>query len=78
MKVKISADEIIVTIPRQRPKLSASGKSLVIATTRGKQHSGEKIDGKSVFVVANAFVEVDQDADLPPEKPVVRRTKKKS
>jgi hypothetical protein len=78
MKVKISADEISVTIPRQRPKLSASGKSMVIATSRGKQQTGAKVDGKSVFVVANAFVEVDQDADLAAEKPAVKRGKKKS
>jgi hypothetical protein len=78
MKVKINADEIIVTIPRQRPKLSASGKSLVIATTRGKQQAAAKFDGKTVFVVANVFVEVDQEADLAAEKPVMKRAKKKS
>jgi hypothetical protein len=78
MEARIKNDVITIRMALQRPKLSASRKSLVIATSRGKQQTSAKVDGKSVFVVANAFLEVEGEADLPPEKPVVRRAKKKS
>jgi hypothetical protein len=59
-EAKIKKDVITIKMTLQRPKLSASGKSMVIATSRGKQQTGATVDGKSVFVVANAFLEVEQ------------------
>jgi hypothetical protein len=59
METKIKNGVIIISIPLQEPKLSASQKSLVVATSRGKQRTAIKMDGRSVFVIANAFLEVD-------------------
>jgi hypothetical protein len=38
------------------PTLSATGKTLVVASTRGNQKSGLQIDGKDVHVGVNAYV----------------------
>jgi hypothetical protein len=59
METKIKNGLIIISIPLQEPKLSISGRSLVVATSRGKQRTAVKVGGKTVFVVANAFLEVD-------------------
>jgi hypothetical protein len=39
----------------QTPKLSRSGKSTVIATTKGPKPTSVKYKGKEVVIVANAF-----------------------
>jgi hypothetical protein len=60
METKIKNGVLMISIPLQEPKLSTSGKSLVIATSRGKQRTALKLEGKTVYVVANAFFEVDE------------------
>jgi hypothetical protein len=78
MDVKIKNDEIIIKMPLQPPKLSASGKSMVVATSRGKQLTGSKVQGKSVFVVANVFTEVEKVAASEPEQSNAKRQRRKS
>ena len=47
---------LVITIPlRDEPRPSKSGKSLLIATTRGVRKSRLKHDGQSVLFVANVF-----------------------
>jgi hypothetical protein len=78
MEAKIKNGVITIKMALQRPKLSASGKSMVIATSRGKQRTSERVDGQSVFVVANAFVEVEPARDSETEKPRAKPGKKTS
>ncbi len=57
MKVEIKGNELIVTIPIQSPAVpSASGKTLVVASSRGNFKSEAKIDGKNVIVGLNAYI----------------------
>jgi hypothetical protein len=60
MEAKIKNGVIIISMSLQKPKLSTSQKSLVVATSRGKQRTALKVDGRSIFVIANAFLEVDE------------------
>jgi hypothetical protein len=53
---KIDKGNLVITIPLQEPKLSASGKTMVIASTHGTRRTAAQFDGKAVCVSANAFV----------------------
>lgn len=50
------ADMLVIRIPIQKATPSSTGKTLVVASTRGNQKSGVQIDGKDVFVGVNAYV----------------------
>ena len=56
IQARISGNVLRIKIPLQKPKVSASGKSEVIATTKGPQSAGFKHQGSEVFIVANAFI----------------------
>ena len=56
MTVKIEGKSIVITLELQPPAPSASGKTLVIATTRGNQPTAAQLDGKPVYVGVNAYV----------------------
>ena len=61
MQVKIKNGNLIIVLPLQKPKLSASRKSFVVATSRGVQQTTARVEGKVVRVVANGFVETDDE-----------------
>lgn len=48
-------DHLVITLPMERT-VSASGKSIVIATTRGNQPTGLNIDGKPLTIGVNAYI----------------------
>jgi len=56
MKVEIKGKELIITVEMQTPTPSASGKSLVIASSHGNQRTTARIDGKPVIVGLNAYI----------------------
>jgi len=56
MKVEIKGKELIITVEMQTPTPSASGKSLVIASSHGNQRTTAIIDGKPVIVGLNAYI----------------------
>jgi hypothetical protein len=43
---------------RKSPTISRSGKSLIVASTRGVRISNIMINGKRVHIIANAFIYV--------------------
>ena len=59
MKVEIKDGNLIVTIPMQAPKPSASGKTLVVATTSGNVKTAVSINGKPVTIGLNAYIKAD-------------------
>ena len=63
MQVKIRKDNLIITLPVEEPRLSASGKTRVIASTRGVRKTTIRVDGKIVSVVANAFIPADEHVE---------------
>jgi len=56
MKVEIKGNDLIITIEMQKPTPSASGKTLVIASSHGNQTTTATIDGKPVVVGLNAYI----------------------
>jgi len=56
MKVEIKGNDLIITIPMQKPTPSASGKTLVVASSHGNQPTSASVDGKPVVVGLNAYI----------------------
>ena len=56
LEAKIERDRLIVSIPLQQPTPSASGKTLVVATTRGNVKTAAVIDGKPITIGLNAYI----------------------
>ena len=56
METRIRNGNLIVVLPLEQPKLSATGKTLVVASSRGVRRTTCRIDGEIVCVIANAFV----------------------
>ena len=56
MKVEIKGNELIITVEMQTPTPSASGKTLVIASSHGNQTTKAIIDGKPVIIGLNAYI----------------------
>ena len=56
MKAEIKGKQLIITMDLQTPAPSASGKTLVVASSRGCQPTAAVIDGKPVILGVNAFI----------------------
>ena len=57
MKVEIKDKQIIITLDIQDPPApSASGKTLVVASSHGNQASTATVQGKPVIVGVNAYI----------------------
>ena len=56
MKATIKDNVLIIEIPLQSPRPSATGKTLTVATTRGNQPTSATINGQPVIVGLNAYI----------------------
>ena len=56
MDVKIENGKLIISIDMQEPAPSASGKTLVVATTHGNMTTQCLVDGKNVIIGLNAYI----------------------
>jgi hypothetical protein len=57
VKVSIEGGELVIRLPLNQPPVpSASGKTLVVASTRGNRQTDAVIDGRPVVVGVNAYV----------------------
>lgn len=56
MDVKIENGKLIISIELQQPTPSASGKTLVVATTHGNMTTQCLVDGKNVIIGLNAYI----------------------
>jgi hypothetical protein len=56
MKAEIRGDRLLISLPLQKPTPSKSGKSLVVASTRGTKKAKIKIRGRSLRVNAIAHI----------------------
>jgi hypothetical protein len=64
MKAKIRNGSLIVTVSLiDPPRLSSSGKRLLVATSRGVCRTSLKIDKKPVDINLNAFIRPDKHRD---------------
>lgn len=56
MKVEIKGNKMIIEIEMQEPTPSASGKTLVVASTRGNTKTEVMVQGKPVTIGLNAYI----------------------
>jgi len=61
MKTEIHEGCLIITIPLElEPTLSSTGKTRIIASTRGARNTNTTFQGKPVLVAVNAMIKEDQ------------------
>jgi hypothetical protein len=56
MKADIKDGKLVVEIDMQEPTPSASGKTLVVASTRGNAATQATVNGKPVIIGLNAYI----------------------
>jgi len=56
MTVEKKGSKLIITLELSEPRPSASGKTLVVASTHGNQPTAVEVDGKPVIVGVNAYI----------------------
>lgn len=56
MQAKIENNELVIRIPLEKPELSSSGKTLIVASTGGNVQTDVEVNGKPVFVGVNAYI----------------------
>jgi len=56
MKVEIKDNKLFIEIDLETPTPSKSGKTLVVASTRGNMATTAQVDGKPVTIGLNAYI----------------------
>jgi hypothetical protein len=56
MKAEIVNGCLILTLPLRTPAPSASGKTLVVASSHGNKQTTALVDGKPIVVGVNAYI----------------------
>ena len=56
MKAEIVGKNLVITVPLSEPTQSASGKTLVVASSHGNKETEAKINGKPVIIGLNAYI----------------------
>ncbi len=56
VEAKIEGKKLIITCDLEEPAPSASGKTLVVASTRGNMKTSVTIDGKPLIIGLNAYI----------------------
>ncbi len=56
MEVTIDGKDLVIRVPLQKPTPSASGKTLVVASTRGNMATTALVDGKPITLGLNAYI----------------------
>lgn len=74
MDTKIRKGNLIITLPLQKPTLSSSKKSLVVASSRGVRKLAAIVDGKNIHLAANAWI-YPEEAQKSKKKATFRRMK---
>lgn len=54
--IDTKTNELVLRLPLQKPTPSASGKTLVVASSRGNLTTTATIDGKAITVGVNAYI----------------------
>lgn len=56
MNATIEGNTLVVRIPLQTPRPSATGKTLVVATTSGNKVTDAHVNGKPITIGLNAYI----------------------
>ena len=57
MQAEIKDGNLVITIPMNDPRPSASGKTLVVATSGGNKPTSVQVNGKPIIVGLNAYIQ---------------------
>jgi len=61
MEARIEDGLLVIELLLEKPRPSATGKTLLVASTRGVKRSTARIKGKIISIVANAFIFPDTE-----------------
>ncbi|HEX4542496.1 MAG TPA: hypothetical protein VH114_04960 [Candidatus Acidoferrum sp.] len=75
MNARIEDGMLVIELPLEKPRPSSSGKTLLVASTRGVQNSTARLKGRFISVVANAFIAPDDTSAGKQEQSPVSRKK---
>jgi len=56
MTAEVKGTNLVITIPMCEPRPSASGKTMVVATSGGNQVTNAKVNGMPVVIGVNAYI----------------------
>ncbi|MDD5007850.1 MAG: hypothetical protein PHC68_05520 [Syntrophorhabdaceae bacterium] len=56
MKVEVKDNKLFIEIDIEKPTPSSSGKTLVVASTRGNVVTDAQVEGKPLVVGLNAYI----------------------
>ncbi len=56
IETKIEGNKLIITCDLEKPTPSASGKTLVVVSTRGNMKTSCMVEGKPLIVGLNAYI----------------------
>lgn len=56
IEVKIEGNKLIITCDLEEPVPSSSGKTLVVASTRGNMRTDLTVNGKPLTIGLNAYI----------------------
>ena len=56
MNAEIKGKQLIITMDLETPHPSASGKTLVVASSRGNKVTTATVDGQPVIIGVNAYI----------------------
>lgn len=58
MKAELKDGNLIITIPAEttNPEPSATGKTRIVATTKGNKETAVKVQGQNLIVGVNAYI----------------------
>lgn len=59
MNVTVENNELVIRVPLGIPQPSASGKTLVVASSRGNLKTTAMIQGKAIVIGLNAYIAKD-------------------
>lgn len=60
MEAKIRNGNLVITLPLEEPRPSASKKNVLVASSHGAQLTTARINGKIISAVVSAFVPNDE------------------
>lgn len=55
VKVTVKGKNLVIEIPLQKPVPSGSGKTMVVASTKGNVKTDAKVNGHEIIVGVNAY-----------------------
>jgi hypothetical protein len=58
IRAKIENGNLVITLPIGKPTASASGKTLVVASTRGNVKTDLMVEGHPVTIGVNAYIKI--------------------